>query len=63
MGKHRTATKRAGDLEHELNIELIQVTYPHGTVPTVLVRYAHNHILYAEVPLAHLPADIQQLFA
>jgi hypothetical protein len=62
MSKHRTAVKRVGDLEHELEIELIQCTYPHGTVPTVRVRYAHNHILYAVVPLAHLPEDIQQLF-
>lgn len=62
MSKHRTAVKRVGDLEHTLNLELIQVTYPHGTVPTVRVRYAHNSILYAEVPLAHLPEDIQQLF-
>ena len=62
MSKHRTAVKRVGNLEHELEIELIQCTYPHGTVPTVRVRYAHNKILYAEVPLAHLPEDIQQLF-
>jgi hypothetical protein len=63
MGKHRTAVKRVGNLEHELDIELIQVTSPHGTVPTVRVRYAHNSMLYAEVPLAHLPEDIQQLFS
>lgn len=63
MSKHRTAVKRVGDLEHELEIELIQCTYPHGTVPVVRVRYAHNKIVHSETPLAHLPADIQELFA
>ena len=59
----RTAVKQVGNLTFNMDIELIQVTHPHGTIPTVRIRYAHNKILYAEVPLAHLPADIQQLFS
>jgi hypothetical protein len=51
-----------GDLTFQIDIELIQVTHPHGTIPTVRMRYAHNSIIYAEVPLAHLPADIQEMF-
>ena len=62
MSSKRTAVKQVGDLTFNMDIKLIQCTYPHGTVPTVRIRYAHNNILYAEIPLAHLPADIQEMF-
>lgn len=62
MAVKRTSVQRVGDLTFQIDIELIQVTHPHGTIPTVRMRYAHNSIIYAEVPLAHLPADIQEMF-
>ena len=62
MPNKRTAVKQVGDLTFNMDIELIQVTHPHGTIPTVRIRFAHNSIVYAEVPLAHLPADIQEMF-
>jgi hypothetical protein len=62
MSKHRTSIKHVGDTEHTLRIELIQVTTPHGTVPTVRVKY-DNGIQYASIPLAHLPQDIQEMFS
>ena len=59
----RTSVKRTGSLEQPLKIDLVQVTSPRGTVPTVRIRYAHNSIVYAMVPLAQLPADVQALFS
>lgn len=63
MSKFRTTTRTVGDKVFHLDCELIQITTPDGTVPTVRITYAHNGMLYASVPLAHLPEDIQGLFA
>jgi hypothetical protein len=62
VSKYRTSVKHVGDTEVPLHIELIQVTTPHGIVPTVLVKH-DNGIQYASVPLAHLPQDIQDMFS
>ena len=62
MSTYRTAVKRVGATDITLHIELVQITAPHGTVPTVLVKH-DNGIQYASVPLAHLPQDIQDLFS
>ena len=62
MSKYRTSVKRIGSTEIPLKIELIQVTTPHGTIPTVRVKRT-NGVLYASVPLSQLPPDVQELFS
>lgn len=62
MSRYRQGKRTVGGKTFDLDIELIELTTPHGVTPTVRMVYAHNGIEYASVPLAHLPEDIQALF-
>jgi hypothetical protein len=60
--RYRVGTRRVGNTVEMLNIELVEITTPRGTVPKVIIRHADSGYLYAEVPLSQLPEDIQKLF-
>lgn len=62
MSRYRQGKRTVGNKTFDLDIELIELTTPHGVIPTVRMVYAHNGIQYASAPLADLPPDIQTLF-